>query len=162
MLLLYVLIAEWLFFYFAGTTTNRRGIVVGFGTWDRQFDILRHSCEIGLLALALTPVIITAGIDLSVGSLLGLSAILFGQLWHDAGLPIPLAVAFTLVLGALGRRRRVGEQPHVRVVRRAGHAVDELPRWFGIDGALDHLIRKHHQHFGNMIAAYELPKVRID
>ncbi|MEY4816996.1 MAG: Autoinducer 2 import system permease protein LsrD, partial [Verrucomicrobiota bacterium] len=70
MLLLYVLIAEWLFFYFAGTTTNRRGVVVGFGTLDRQFDILRHSCEIGLLALALTPVIITAGIDLSIGSLL--------------------------------------------------------------------------------------------
>ena len=55
MLLLYVLIAEWLFFYFAGTTTNRRGVVVGFGTLDRQFDILRHSCEIGLLALAATP-----------------------------------------------------------------------------------------------------------
>ncbi len=102
MLLLYVLIAEWLFFYFAGTTTNRRGVVVGFGTIDRQFDILRHSCEIGLLALALTPIIITAGIDLSVGSLLGLCAILFGKLWHDAGLSIPLAAAITLVLGGLG------------------------------------------------------------
>ncbi len=102
MLLLYVLIAEWLFFYFAGTTTNRRGVVVGFGTIDRQFDILRHSCEIGLLALALTPIILTAGIDLSVGSLLGLCAILFGKLWHDGGLPIPLAAALTLVLGGIG------------------------------------------------------------
>jgi len=102
MLLLYVLIAEWLFFYFAGTTTNRRGVVVGFGTLDRQFDILRHSCEIGLLALALTPIIITAGIDLSVGSLLGLCAILFGKLWHDAGLSLPLAAAITLVLGGIG------------------------------------------------------------
>ena len=102
MLLLYVLIAEWLFFYFAGTTTNRRGVIVGFGTLDRQFDILRHSCEIGLLALALTPVIITAGIDLSVGSLLGLCAILFGKLWHDGGLPIPAAAGLTLALGALG------------------------------------------------------------
>lgn len=101
MLLLYVLIAEWLFFYFAGTTVNRRGVIVGFGTWDRQFDILRHSCEIGLLALALTPVILTAGIDLSVGSLLGLSAILFGKLWHDGGLPIPLAAGLTLALGAV-------------------------------------------------------------
>ena len=35
MLLLYVLVAEWVFFYFAGTTTNRRGMIVGFGTWDR-------------------------------------------------------------------------------------------------------------------------------
>jgi rhamnose transport system permease protein len=102
MLLLYVLIAEWLFFYFAGTSTNRRGMVVGFGTIDRQFDILRHSCEIGLLALALTPVILTAGIDLSVGSLLGLCAILFGKFWQDAGLPIPVAVAFALGCGALG------------------------------------------------------------
>lgn len=101
-LLLLVLIAEWLFFYFAGTTTNRRGIVVGFGTVDRQFDILRHSCEIGLLALALTPVIVTAGIDLSVGSLLGLCAILFGKLWHDGGLSIPVAATLTLGLGALG------------------------------------------------------------
>ena len=102
MLLLYVLIAEWLFFYFAGTTTNRRGVVVGFGTVDRQFDILRHSCEIGLLALALTPIILTAGIDLSVGSLLGLCAILFGKLWHDGGLSIPVAAALTLVLGGVG------------------------------------------------------------
>lgn len=101
-LLFVVLVAEWLFFYYAGTTTNRRGVIVGFGTVDRQFDILRHSCEIGLLALALTPVIITAGIDLSVGSLLGLCAILFGMLWKDAGLSIPVAGALTLVLGAVG------------------------------------------------------------
>src|SRR4051812_8243736 len=102
MLLLYVLVAEWLFFYFAGTTTNRRGMVVGFGTIDRQFDILRHSCEIGLLALALTPVILTAGIDLSVGSLLGLCAILFGKFWHDGGLSISVAATLALGCGALG------------------------------------------------------------
>ena len=82
MILLYVLVAEWLFFYFAGTSVNRRGVTIGFGTLDRQFDVLRHSCEIGLLALALTPVILTAGIDLSVGSLLGLCAIVFGLLWQ--------------------------------------------------------------------------------
>jgi ribose/xylose/arabinose/galactoside ABC-type transport system permease subunit len=101
-LLLVVLVAEWLLFHHFGTTTNRRGMVVGFGTLDRQFDILRHSCEIGLLALALTPVILTAGIDLSVGSLLGLCAILFGQLWHDAGLPVPVAAALALGAGVLG------------------------------------------------------------
>jgi len=100
-LLLFVLIAEWLFFYFAGTS-SRRGVDVGFGTLDRQFDILRHSCEIGLLALALTPVILTAGIDLSVGSLLGLCAILFGKLWHDGGLSIPVAAACAVGFGALG------------------------------------------------------------
>lgn len=99
-LLLAVLVVEWLLFYHFGTTTNRRGVVVGFGTLDRQFDILRHSCEIGLLALALTPVILTAGIDLSVGSLLGLCAIMFGKLSHDAGLPIAGAAALTVAIGA--------------------------------------------------------------
>jgi rhamnose transport system permease protein len=100
-LLLLVLVVEWLLFYHYGTTTNRRGMVVGFGTFDRQMDILRHSCEIGLLALALTPIILTAGIDLSVGSLLGLCAILFGKLWHDGGLSIQVAASLTLVIGAI-------------------------------------------------------------
>ena len=101
-LLLAVLVVEWLCFYHHGTTVNRKGMVVGFGTLDRQADILRHSCEIGLLALALTPVILTAGIDLSVGSLLGLCAILFGKFWHDQGLSIPAAAGLALLAGALG------------------------------------------------------------
>ncbi len=101
-LLVVVLAVEWFLFYHYGTTTNRRGMIVGFGTLDRQFDILRHSCEIGLLALVLTPVILTAGIDLSVASLLGLCAIVFGQLTHDLGLPLPLAVVLTLLAGGVG------------------------------------------------------------
>jgi rhamnose transport system permease protein len=101
-ILLFVLIAEWLLFYHFGTSVNRRGVTVGFGTMDRQFDILRHSCEIGLLALALTPVILTGGIDLSVGSLLGLSAIMFGKFWHDAGMSIGAAAACALGIGAIG------------------------------------------------------------
>lgn len=98
-LLFIVLLLEWWFFYVYGTSTNRRGMVVGFGTLDRQFDILRHSCEIGLLALALTPVILTGGIDLSVGSLLGLCAVCFGYLARDTGLAVPQAMAMTILLG---------------------------------------------------------------
>jgi rhamnose transport system permease protein len=73
-----------------------------FLSWANAFEILRLGVEIGLLALALTPVIVTAGIDLSVGSLLGLSAVVFGWLWHDAGFSIPVAVILTLLLGLLG------------------------------------------------------------
>lgn len=100
-LLLVILIVEWCVFYYFGTSVNRRGVTVGFGTIDRQFDILRHSCEIGLLALALTPVILTAGIDLSVASLLGLCAIILGILSHDMGLSLPIAAVLTLGVGAL-------------------------------------------------------------
>jgi rhamnose transport system permease protein len=50
----------------------------------------------------MTPIILTAGIDLSVGSLLGLCAILFGKMWRDFGMSLPLAAVCTLVIGALG------------------------------------------------------------
>src|ERR1041384_3059521 len=91
-LLAVVVIAEW--FYF--NSVGRR-----FGTLENTYDILRHSVEIGLLALVMTPIILTGGIDLSVGSLLGLCAILFGKLWRDGGLPVPAAAAATLGIGAL-------------------------------------------------------------
>ncbi len=66
------------------------------------FEVLRLSVEIGLLAVALTPVITSGGIDLSVGSLMGLSAVVFGELWRDGGLPIGLAAAATLAAGRGG------------------------------------------------------------
>src|SRR5436190_19150840 len=91
-ILFFVLVAEWLCFNSVGPR---------FGTLDNTFDIVRHSVEIGLLALVMTPIILTGGIDLSLGSLLGLCAILFGRLWRDAGLPIPLAIASTLGIGAV-------------------------------------------------------------
>lgn len=73
-----------------------------FATTGNTFEILRLSTEIGLLALAMTPIILTGGIDLSVGSLLGLCAILFGKLCRDAGLPPAIAAACTLTIGATG------------------------------------------------------------
>src|SRR5712671_6947402 len=71
-----------------------------FATRGNMFEVLRLSTEIGLLALAMTPIILTGGIDLSVGSLLGLCAILFGKFWRDAGMPPVLAGCFTLMFGA--------------------------------------------------------------
>lgn len=71
-----------------------------FLTVGNGFEILRLSVEIGLLAVALTPVIVSGGIDLSVGSLMGLSAVAFGKLWRDGGLPIGAAAVATLALGA--------------------------------------------------------------
>lgn len=71
-----------------------------FLTAANGFETVRLSAEVGLLALALTPVIVSGGIDLSVGSLMGLSAVVFGMLWRDAHLPISLAAGATLALGA--------------------------------------------------------------
>jgi rhamnose transport system substrate-binding protein len=76
-------------------------IGTNFLTIGNAFEVLRLSVEIGLLAVALTPVITSGGIDLSVGSLMGLSAVVFGELWRDRGLSIGLAATATLLLGAL-------------------------------------------------------------
>jgi rhamnose transport system substrate-binding protein len=71
-----------------------------FFSWENLFLNLRISTELGLLALAATPVIVTGGIDLSVGSLLGLCAVAFGKLWHDGGLNPWSAAAGAVAIGA--------------------------------------------------------------
>ena len=73
-----------------------------FFTAANAFEITRLSVEVGLLALALTLVIITGGIDLSVGSMMGLVAVVLGALWRDAQLPIAIAAGFALLLGLAG------------------------------------------------------------
>ena len=69
---------------------------------SNAFEITRLSVEIGLLALALTPIIITGGIDLSVGSMMGLAAVVMGSLWRDAHLPLAVAISIALMVGILG------------------------------------------------------------
>ena len=69
---------------------------------SNAFEITRLSVEVGLLALALTPIIISGGIDLSVGSMMGLAAVVMGALWRDAHLPMSLAIAVALLVGLLG------------------------------------------------------------
>jgi rhamnose transport system permease protein len=74
---------------------------------DRFFTVAnllnqgRLMTEIGLIAIAMTFVIATGGIDLSVGSILGLVAILTGVLWQNVGLPLPLAVVGAIAAGTL-------------------------------------------------------------
>lgn len=58
--------------------------------------------EVGLIAMPMTFIIVTGGIDLSVGSALGMCAILLGYSWHNWGFPLPLAIAFALLCGAAG------------------------------------------------------------
>jgi len=72
-----------------------------FFTLSNFFEVVRLSVELGLLALALTPIMITGGIDLSVGSIMGLSAVVFGVLWRDGGVSIPAAAGAALLLGCL-------------------------------------------------------------
>jgi rhamnose transport system substrate-binding protein/rhamnose transport system permease protein len=73
-----------------------------FATIANFFEVTRLTVEIGLLAIALTPVIITGGIDLSVGSMMGLAAVIFGVAQRDWGASVPLAAMVALAAGACG------------------------------------------------------------
>jgi len=77
-------------------------IGTNFFSIDAAYQVIRLSVELGLLTLALTLVIVTGGIDLSVGSLLGLCAILFGMFWRDFGMSPAAAALAAVGAGGLG------------------------------------------------------------
>lgn len=72
-----------------------------FFTVDNLLNQARLATEVGLVALPMTMIIVTGGIDLSAGSTLGLCAIMLGVLWKNFGLPLELAIALTLVIGTV-------------------------------------------------------------
>ena len=70
----------------------------------------RLMTEVALVALPMTFIIITGGIDLSVGSIMGLTAILLGVFWQNVGLPLPAAMLLAIV--AAGCRRLLQRARH--------------------------------------------------
>ncbi|MCK5932944.1 MAG: ABC transporter permease [Fulvimarina manganoxydans] len=72
-----------------------------FFTTANLLNQARLMTEVGLIAIPMTFVIITGGIDLSVGSIMGLCAILVGVFWQNVGLPLSAAIGLSLVAGTL-------------------------------------------------------------
>jgi fructose transport system permease protein len=79
------------------------GVLVG----DRFFQpfnfslVLQQVTIIGILGVAQTLVILTAGIDLSVGAIMVLCSVVMGQLAVHAGVPAPLAIGLGLLVGVV-------------------------------------------------------------
>src|SRR5512140_2426925 len=72
-----------------------------FLTFENIVGILLATAVNGVLALGVTFVIITAGIDLSVGTVMTLSAVMTGVAVTNMGLPIWVGVLTGLLTGAL-------------------------------------------------------------
>ena len=85
-----------LFVFLLGLIFNADG---AFFQWGTHRDMLRQISVIGMLACGMTLVIITAGIDLAVGSVLGLNAVLFALLCLRLGWPPLLAAGACLLVG---------------------------------------------------------------
>jgi ribose transport system permease protein len=85
-----------LFVFLLGLIFNANG---AFLQWGTHRDMLRQISVIGMLACGMTLVIITAGIDLAVGSILGLNAVLFAMLSLRLSWPPLLALGASLMAG---------------------------------------------------------------
>ena len=72
-----------------------------FLVWTNLIEVLRFSVELGLLSIALTPVLITGGIDLSVGSALGLTTVAVGVAWSEYHPSVAGLVLVGLLVGGL-------------------------------------------------------------
>src|SRR6266403_1055411 len=107
-----------------------------FGTADNLTNITRNFAPIAIMSLGMTVVLITGGIDLSVGSVMGLVAIVTGLLltglysWYVAYIGMP---SFVVTLGMLSIARSLavvlsGNQmlykfgPDAPIVRAIGQA----------------------------------------
>ena len=80
-------------------------IVVGasqsphFLTLENFANVARQASIVGILGIGMTFVILTAGIDLSVGSILGIVAVVFASILAG-GVPWPVAIVLAVALGA--------------------------------------------------------------
>jgi len=72
-----------------------------FFTTDNIIGILQSTTVIGVLAIASTFIIITSGIDLSVGVLMTFCAVMAGVFMVNLGLPMWIGVPGAVVVGAL-------------------------------------------------------------
>lgn len=71
-----------------------------FLTYENIMNVLRQSAQNIFIASGMTIILIAGGIDLSVGSVVGLVGVMVGTMVND-GMPILLAVGICLVVGAL-------------------------------------------------------------
>lgn len=64
-------------------------------------NLLFDAAAVGFISLGVVCVLLLGEIDLSIGSMSGLSSAIIGVLWVNSGLPLPLAIAAALAAGAL-------------------------------------------------------------
>ena len=72
-----------------------------FLTLGNILSVGRQMSFTGIAAIGMTLVMLTGGIDISVGSMLAMAGVLCAKLSADVGLPLWIAVVITLLIGAL-------------------------------------------------------------
>lgn len=73
----------------------------GFASWFQTTELIATNAPLGLAAIGMTFVILSGGIDLSVGAVIALSSILLAKCLTSWNLPVVLAIPAVLSGGAL-------------------------------------------------------------
>lgn len=73
-----------------------------FFTASNLFTLLRESATVGIIAVGVSFVIITAGIDLSTGALVGCVSMLCANLLYYTNIPAPIIMLIAVVAGTVG------------------------------------------------------------
>ena len=71
----------------------------GFVAWANIINILHATGFTLIVVVGMSLVLITGGLDLSVGSVYALGALICGIMCAEKGLPVPVAVAIGLAVG---------------------------------------------------------------
>ena len=98
-----------IFAFFSASRTNE------FLTSANLENLLESVSILWVVSMGMTFVVLTGGIDLSVGSLLALSGLVLAKLVNAVGIPPMLAVVLTVVIGAL-----IGGAVNGMLIGRAG------------------------------------------
>ena len=88
----FILVIEFVIFSLASKSFLTLGNILSVG---RQMSFT------GIAAIGMTLVMLTGGIDISVGSMLAMAGVLCAKRSADVGLPLWIAVVITLLIGAL-------------------------------------------------------------
>lgn len=72
-----------------------------FLAWNNMVNIMQATAVNGVLGVAVTFVIISGGIDLAVGTMMTLTAVMAGLILTNAGMPLPIGIAGALGSGAV-------------------------------------------------------------
>lgn len=91
-----------LFFLLAAICAGFAAVSEPFRDPFNFLDRTRQWVEVGMIAVPMTLILATGGIDLSVGSLMVLCSIVAGICFQDIGWPLPLALGCGVVAGTLG------------------------------------------------------------
>ena len=132
-------------------------IAPGFFARDNLGDLFQANVPVLIIALGMTLIILTGHIDISVGSMFACCAVISGVL-AKAGLPMPLVLTASCVLGALlglvnGALVARVRIPSIVVTLATMIALREGLRWV-TEGAWIQDLPRHYQWLGTSAALY--------